>query len=194
MKRLDRNVETLVPDSLKPVIDARIGDARRLMVWEEPIDEESLSNNSRRSMLPCMMDYILLDVPCSGEGIIYLPDEKSLKHWSVKSVLKRAKLQAQLIDNAYHLLKPGGEIVYSTCTLSPQENEDIIQTFLDQKPGMEIIDLGIPFLESNISNFQPGFTHCRDKEYHADMQKALRIFPNELYEGFFVCKLRKRKQ
>ncbi|WP_265448803.1 NOL1/NOP2/sun family putative RNA methylase, partial [Aeromonas salmonicida] len=72
--------------------------------------------------LPETFDAILLDAPCSGEGIVR-KDEDALRNWSIESIDEIAAVQQGLLESAFHALKPGGVLVYSTCTLSQQENQ-----------------------------------------------------------------------
>lgn len=75
--------------------------------------------------LPEMFDAILLDAPCSGEGVVR-KDPDALKNWSVESNLEIAATQRELIESAFHALRPGGTLVYSTCTLNREENESVL--------------------------------------------------------------------
>jgi 16S rRNA (cytosine1407-C5)-methyltransferase len=68
-------------------------------------------------------DRILLDAPCSAEGRISLANEKSYGFWSLENIEKKAQQQYELLTHALGALKPGGTLVYSTCTLAPEENE-----------------------------------------------------------------------
>ncbi len=73
---------------------------------------------------PEMFDAILLDAPCSGEGVVR-KDPDALKNWSPESNQEIAATQRELIDSAFHALRPGGTLVYSTCTLNQEENEAV---------------------------------------------------------------------
>ncbi len=122
-------------------------------------------------------DKILLDAPCSGSGTINSFDLNLEKSFSKDLINRSAKFQNQLLAKAIKLLKPGHEIVYSTCSILAMENENIIQKFLDLKQ-VQIIPINkdlfanVPFLPTSING-----TLC--------------IAPSELYEGFFVAKLKK---
>ncbi len=74
--------------------------------------------------VPEMFDAILLDAPCSGEGVVR-KDPDALKNWSPESNQEIAATQRELIDSAFHALRPGGTLVYSTCTLNQEENEAV---------------------------------------------------------------------
>ncbi|KAJ3291210.1 hypothetical protein HK104_006270 [Borealophlyctis nickersoniae] len=151
-------------------------------------------NTSRILGMP--FDAILVDAPCSGEGTINLSLPSSYRHWSPQFVTKISRLQRQLLYNAYALLKPGGTLVYSTCTLSPQENEEVVQELLDDYgDNVELVELDPPFGGVGgvgLANFSRGLRRHLGKEYRRDMENALRVFPDEDYEGFFVAKLRKK--
>lgn len=123
-------------------------------------------------------DRILLDAPCSSEGTFCLTEPRSFAHWSLEWVRKIGVLQKKLITVAAILLKPGGHLVYSTCALSLEENEEVIAFALQQFPELTMIDIPLkfPFLK-------PAFS---------PIIKARRIYPSETMEGFFVCLMKKR--
>jgi len=127
--------------------------------------------------LPEAFDAILLDAPCSGEGVVR-KDPDALKNWSVESNLEIAATQRELIDSAFHALRPGGTLVYSTCTLNRDENEDVClwlrQRYAD---AVEFLPLDTLFDSASHAATPEGFLH---------------VFP-QIYdcEGFFVARLRK---
>ena len=132
-------------------------------------------------------DRILLDAPCSAEGRISLENEKSYGFWSLENIVKKAELQYELLTLAFAALKKWGTLVYSTCTLAPEENEWVISDFLEETPSasLEIIDIGLsdkPWWKSGIEKF--GKT-----EYSEEMKKAVRILPSGETEGFFIGKI-----
>lgn len=126
-------------------------------------------------------DKVLLDAPCSGEGRFTIYNVQSYKQWSMKTVNELAKTQKKLFKSAYEALKPGGTLVYSTCTLNKLENEQIIDWALNNfNIKQERIDLDI---KQAVSAFSNGF----DK----NVGKAIRILPSKDMEGFFVAKFTK---
>ena len=120
-------------------------------------------------------DRILLDAPCSGSGTLYSEDIKIEKTFTPKLIQKSVKAQTQLLRKAINILKPGSEMIYSTCSILQEENEDIVNNIINSGK-MEIIpikiDGTIPTLPTKIKG-----TLC--------------VCPNEEYEGFFVAKLKK---
>ena len=129
--------------------------------------------------LPEAFDAILLDAPCSGEGVVR-KDPDALKNWSVASNLEIAATQRELIDSAFHALRPGGTLVYSTCTLNRDENEDVC-LWLKQRyaDAVEFLPLDTLFDSASHAATPEGFLH---------------VFP-QIYdcEGFFVARLRKTR-
>jgi 16S rRNA (cytosine1407-C5)-methyltransferase len=133
---------------------------------------------------PDHFDKILVDAPCSGLGIIQKKNEIN-KWWSLERISILGDLQLRLLIAAIKMVKEGGEIVYSTCTLTVEENELIINKVLEKYP-VEIIPLELP-VQSH-----PAFTSYEEMNLHPSLSNARRILPWEINsEGFFIVKLRK---
>ncbi|MGD8307127.1 MAG: RsmB/NOP family class I SAM-dependent RNA methyltransferase [Ignavibacteria bacterium] len=129
-------------------------------------------------------DKILVDAPCSGLGIIQKKIEVN-QWWNLDRVNKLHNLQVKLLVSAIKMLKVGGELVYSTCTLTPEENELVIAKILKNYP-VEIIDINLSI------EHRKGITEYNDQSLHPDLNKAVRILPWEAdSDGFFLVKLRK---
>jgi tRNA (cytosine49-C5)-methyltransferase len=133
-------------------------------------------------------DRILVDAPCSGTGTI----RKSLRTitmWNPLGITKLSKIQKGLIELAFNMLKPGGVMVYSTCTIEPEENEVVVSYLLDKYPNAraEYIDdetLGI--------KRTPAITTFRELKINPEVKNCLRIHPYDNdTEGFFVARIRK---
>lgn len=127
--------------------------------------------------LPEYFDAVLLDAPCSGEGVIR-KDADALRNWSEASTAEIAATQQDLINSAFHALRPGGTLIYSTCTLNRTENQAVIAWLMAQYPdAVEIEPLGGLFDGADRAVTPEGFLH---------------VFP-QLFdsEGFFVARLRK---
>ena len=88
-------------------------------------------------------ELVILDAPCSGEGMIRKYPE-ILETYSVNNILNLASIQSDLLENAYEILKPGGQLIYSTCTFAFEEDEDQISSFLERHKDMKLIDIDIP--------------------------------------------------
>jgi len=131
-------------------------------------------------------DRILLDAPCSGEGTIKINSNKYLSSWSKRKIELASKLQKKLVDSAYNALKSGGIMVYSTCTLNPFENEEIINYALGKYK-----DLTLEKIDINLQNIIRGITRYDGKIYSDELKKSLRVIPNDHMEGFFIAKLLK---
>ncbi|RLF46971.1 MAG: tRNA methyltransferase [Thermoplasmata archaeon] len=127
-------------------------------------------------------DKILLDAPCSNVGMIR-KNYKYLREWSMKSVINLSRLQKSLIISAYASLKPGGVLVYSTCTLDPVENEEVV-SYLLEKTDARLEKINLP-----LNRHEP-IVYFNGREYLADVKKCLRIHPQDNdTEGFFVAKV-----
>jgi 16S rRNA (cytosine1407-C5)-methyltransferase len=129
-------------------------------------------------------DKILLDAPCSGLGIVQKKNEVN-DWWTLERVRRLSELQLKLLVSAIKMLKLGGEIVYSTCTLTVEENELIIDKILRKYP-IEIVDFAIQIPAKD------GITFYNNQSLHPSLAKAKRILPWEVdSDGFFIIKLRK---
>ena len=131
-------------------------------------------------------DRILLDAQCSGEGMLDLSHPGALRFWSVERVIKMSYLQQKMLTAAWKLLKPGGVLIYSTCTFGPEENEGPVSRHLKHHADARIepIDLDIP-------GRKPGLKSWQGQSFDSDLKHAVRVLPSTFLEGFFVCRLRK---
>jgi len=133
-----------------------------------------------------LFDKILLDAPCSGEGTIR-SSPKTLEMWNIKTVEYLSKLQKALISSAIKILKPNGILVYSTCTHSPEENEEVID-FLLKNFKVKVEQVSLPV------KIRAGITKWKEKEYLEDVKFSCRIYPQDNNtEGFFLAKIRRMK-
>jgi NOL1/NOP2/sun family putative RNA methylase len=130
-------------------------------------------------------DKILVDAPCSGEGM-FRKDPGALSDWSLERVERCVGKQQKILESAHRLLKPGGILVYSTCTFSPEENEQMIEWFLKKNE----YDLDEIVLDELQDHGKIEWT----KDGHLGMEKTLRIMPMHVKgEGHFIAKLIKKK-
>ncbi|PIR47870.1 Fmu (Sun) domain-containing protein [Candidatus Uhrbacteria bacterium CG10_big_fil_rev_8_21_14_0_10_50_16] len=148
--RFDKLLFTLAKQGL-PFVDARKGNAIQLC--------RSLHNT---------FDAILADVPCTAEGRMNLSLERSYAYWSERNIEKHVAMQKDLLRAAVPCLKPGGRLVYSTCTLAPQENEGIIRWLLKTFPHLSLVPIQSPLPSHPVSE---GFY----------------LLPSVEHEGLFVA-------
>ncbi len=124
-------------------------------------------------------DQILLDAPCSGSGTLNSEDNNIVKYFTTKLIEKTTKSQITLLKKALKILKPGSEMVYSTCSILEKENEEIVKKAI-AGANVEIVPIDfegiedLPLLPTSLNG-----TLC--------------VCPNELYEGFFIAKIKKIK-
>ncbi len=138
------------------------------------------------NVLPEYFDKVLLDAPCTALGIMHSHPEV-YSWWTYRRMQKIVEKQRQLLISAYKALKVGGEMVYSTCSIAPEENEMLIQFMLDHYP-LEILEVDAHWHEK----FLPGLTEYEGKKFTPEMERAIRVLPHiHEMEGFFVIKLRK---
>lgn len=131
-------------------------------------------------------DKILIDAPCSGEGM-FRKDKKMVKAWEEHGPEFFANIQKSIITQAARMLKPGGMMLYSTCTFDGRENEGTIEYLLKEYPEFEILDIkGYEGFEKGM----PELTTSKSEEF----AKTVRIFPHKMKgEGHYLALLRKGK-
>lgn len=150
-KILSRNIE-------------RMGVANALVTNEHP---ETLA-----SRFPGFFDRVLVDAPCSGEGM-FRKEEAAVTDWSQETVQMCARRQREILDSAARLVRPGGRLVYSTCTFAPEEDEETVAAFLESYPEFTPEPVEAPW-------FVPG------------ENASYRMWPHKLLgEGHFAAVLRK---
>ena len=150
-KILSRNIE-------------RMGVANALVTNEHP---ETLA-----SRFPGFFDRVLVDAPCSGEGM-FRKEEAAVTDWSQETVQMCARRQREILDSAARLVRPGGRLVYSTCTFAPEEDEETVAAFLEAHPEFTPEPVEAPW-------FVPG------------ENASYRMWPHKLLgEGHFAAVLRK---
>lgn len=150
-KILSRNIE-------------RMGVANALVTNEHP---ETLA-----SRFPGFFDRVLVDAPCSGEGM-FRKEEAAVTDWSQETVQMCARRQREILDSAARLVRPGGRLVYSTCTFAPEEDEETVGAFLEAHPEFASEPVEAPW-------FVPG------------ENASYRMWPHKLLgEGHFAAVLRK---
>lgn len=150
-KILSRNIE-------------RMGVASALVTNEHP---ETLA-----SRFPGFFDRVLVDAPCSGEGM-FRKEEAAVTDWSQETVQMCARRQREILDSAARLVRPGGRLVYSTCTFAPEEDEETVAAFLEAHPEFTPEPVEAPW-------FVPG------------ENASYRMWPHKLLgEGHFAAVLRK---
>jgi len=133
-------------------------------------------------------DKILVDAPCSGEGTIR-SSPKTLLMWNEKMYSFFSNQQKAIAASALELLKEGGEMIYSTCTHAPEEDEEIVQYLLDN------YDIKLEDAEAELPKelkTRKGISEWQGNKFDKQMSKAVRIYPQDNdTEGFFLCKIRK---
>ncbi len=137
---------------------------------------------------PNTYDKVLLDSPCSSEGRFSTEDPDSFKYWSPSKIKEMVFKQRALFKSAFLAVKPGGTMVYATCTYAPEENEGMLDWALGKTDKqMEILDWTPP-----VSNWMEGITEWEGKIFSPEVKKARRILPSDQMTAFFIALIRKK--
>ena len=136
--------------------------------------------------LPFKPDRILLDAPCSGEGLIPLdPSRKTSK--TMADIRFCATREDEMLEAAVNVLAEGGTMVYSTCSIAPEENEYIVDDILKRHPEIEVVRIPMEFGSS-------GYSEPYGVQLNKSLALARRFLPHlHGTEGFFICKMMKKR-
>lgn len=125
----------------------------------------------------------LLDAPCSGDGLTPFPKKRRPR--SNEDVLGRVELQIELLDSIARALKPGGSVVYSTCSTSFEENEFVVSV-VSERRGLDVVETGLPVGEEGVDEYY-------GLRVDSSVRRCRRLYPHKhMTEGFTICKLVKR--
>lgn len=132
---------------------------------------------------PEYFDRILVDAPCSGEGM-FRKEEAAISDWSPETVKMCAARQKEILDSAISMLRPGGFLCYSTCTFSPEENEGTIESALERHPDLHIVQSDFPWLSPGCPEWAPHKTQA--------LEHTFRLWPHRINgEGHYAALLQK---
>ena len=176
-------LSSLLPEGSLLIANEVIGSRAQILVenlckWGNPATLVTQNDPKDLGKLPQCFDLILADVPCSGEGM-FRKDKQAIQEWSPNNVRLCAERQQRIIRDIWPALKPGGILIYSTCTYNTLENEDNIQ-WITEELGAHALTINTPTSQWNI---------CEAKKGN---HPAYRFFPHKTKgEGFFMAVLQK---
>ena len=133
-----------------------------------------------------LFDKVLVDAPCSSLGVVS-KDWGVAKSWRYRTIKRLSHLQLQLLLAGFKSLKPGGILVYATCTLTVEENEAVIDEFLKLREDAMLEGFSLRGLRG-----RSGLTEWEDRVFSSELRKTMRIMPYDNWaEGFYIAKIRK---
>ncbi len=137
-------------------------------------------------VFPDYFDRILIDAPCSAEGTVR-KSKAVLFHWGIRNIERMARIQKGLIVSAFRALRPGGVMVYSTCTIAPEENEAVVAYLLERFPEADLLPVTIPGIK-----LRPGITAWQVENFDERIKKCARVLPQDNDTApFFIAKIAK---
>lgn len=147
----------------------------------------SIKGQKLDRVLPDYFDRVLIDAPCSAEGTIR-KSKAVLYHWGERNIEKMSRIQKGLIISGFRTLRPGGILVYSTCTIAPEENEAVVAYLLEKFPEAEVIPVSIPHFRT-----QAAITKWQGISFDQRVKNCVRILPQDNDTApFFIAKITKR--
>lgn len=133
-----------------------------------------------------LFDKVLVDAPCTSLGIVS-KDWGAAKNWSFRASERLSRLQLSLAISGFDCLKAGGTMVYATCTLSPQENEWVVERLLTSRPDARLETIKLEGLRMN-----KGLSEWQKMRFNPEVERCVRVYPYEHEaEGFFIAKISK---
>lgn len=170
------------------VIRQRFYKLRSVMELIGAVNVDLKIMDGRRFRTQELYDRVLVDASCSCEGRFNLNNPKTLGYWSLRKIKEMVHKQRGLLLTASRALKPGGTLVYSTCTFAPEENEGVLSWLLRKAP-----DLSLGEAQCYDISTYPCITEWFDKKYNSQVKKSLRILPQGVMDAFFIAKIQKGK-
>ena len=140
-------------------------------------------------------DQVLLDAPCTGSGTVTTHDAHAARYLTTGLAARVERSQRELLDKGLSVLKPGGCLVYSTCSILPRENEDVVEWALGRHSDCELVPVGLPsepVVETEDGKAPVATDGWSPLSLPTRMSGTLTVCPNGLYEGFFVARIEKR--
>jgi len=143
--------------------------------------------DGRRFRCDRLFDRILVDAPCSSESRFRSDQPKTFDYWSPRKIKEMSRKQKGLLLHASRLLKPGGVLVYSTCTFAPEENEAVVDWLIRKTQGaLEAVPVNLDGILS-----YPALREWQGRVFVPQVCCSFRVLPHEGREGFFIAKFRK---
>ena len=137
---------------------------------------------------PEYFDKVLLDAPCSSEGRFHLSEPETFAYWSPRKIKEMVRKQKRLLYSAIQSLRPGGTLVYSTCSFAPEENEAIVHGLAGKFEGkIDVQPIGL-----QLDNMMNGLRSWNKKVFDRSDVLGVRILPTYFMDGFFVSKITKK--
>lgn len=132
-------------------------------------------------LVPGRFDRVLLDAPCSSEARFEAGRPETWRHWSEAKIAEAARKQKALVLSAFDALRPGGRLVYATCSLAPEEDEAVLHHLLGKRPGARMVEAGVAG-----GPVAAGVSSWRGHIYDPSLTLARRVWPSAEHDGFFL--------
>lgn len=178
----------IIPNRAKILAEnvERMGIKNCVVVSEDPL--------KLAPKFPEFFHRIMVDAPCSGEGM-FRKEQEASEQWSLENVRMCGERQDYILDCAYDMLAPGGTMVYSTCTFAPDENEGSVSRFIHRHPDMMIVPVvKYDGMSDGDAAWAREFGELGDAPVAEGIEGTIRLWPHKLHgEGHFLAVLQKKK-
>ncbi len=137
---------------------------------------------------PERFDRVLIDAPCSSEARFRTEDPDSFAHWGLRKIRECARKQKRLLMAGADALKPGGRLLYCTCSFAPEENEAVVDHVLRRLEHLRVVPIELPAAGLQMQN---GLDRWQEDRFDPQVRHAVRILPDRRFDGFFLCLMEK---
>lgn len=184
----DAEIYAFEPQKIR--FEKMLHNIKKLWVKNVQSFHDSVENISKYISETEYFDMILVDAPCSWEGAIHFSDSTFLENWSITHIRKNYARQKAICDSVLPYLKSGWEIIYSTCTISPEENEAVVHYLLCKYSELHLEN--IDFQDNKYINTKRALKNFEKYSFKKEIsENSIRVIPGEFSEWFYMAKLRK---
>ncbi len=159
---------------------------RQSLTW---VETRCMDGRAAWRWLAGQCDRVMVDAPCSSEARFRADDSGTFRYWSPRKITEMRRKQKGLLRAGIRCLKPGGVLLYATCSFAPEENESVVHDAL--RIFGDTIEIEAPALPSWVRTM-PGLAEWRGRAFQPAVAQARRILPDERTGGFFLCRIRRR--
>ena len=190
IRRLQQGSGVLVANDVSQARTQRLKHLLNMQGFDG-IDVQTGDARSLGGVMESCFDRVLADVPCSGEGRFVRARPEAWSTWNERSISMLAKRQLKLLESACRCLRVGGEVLYATCTMAPEENEGVLHQFFDRRARRGDFGMSMVPIEWAVDQRRPPLTQWRGLLFRDEVKESVRVVAGDGMTPFFMARLRR---